>query len=52
MATQNLRKNSMFIQKGNPVPITSCGRRRVERVKDLNTKKKSRKPGKLKLKTK
>jgi|TARA_R110001592_G_scaffold39304_1_gene129315 hypothetical protein len=41
-----------YVQKGNPVPVTSCGRRRVERVKNLNTKKKSTKPGKLKLKRK
>ena len=38
----------MYIQKNNPIPITSCGRRRLERVKSINNKKKSRKAGKLK----
>jgi len=37
-----------FIQHNNPCPITSCGRRRIERVKDIYTKRKSRKAKKLK----
>ena len=40
----------MYIQKNNPCPITSCGRRRIERVKNIYTKSKSRKAGKLKQK--
>ena len=43
MDTQNLRKNNMYTQKGNPVPVTSCGRRRVERVKSIYKKKKKNK---------
>jgi len=38
----------MYIQKRNPVPITSCGRRRIERVKNIYTKRKSRKAKELK----
>ena len=25
----------MYVQKNNPVPVTSCGRRRIERVKSI-----------------
>ena len=35
-----------YVQKGNPVPVTSCGRRRLERVKSIskkNTKNKTKK---------
>ena len=39
-----------YIQKGNPIPITSCGRRRLERVKSIYNKKNSRKAGELKQK--
>ncbi len=42
----------MYIQKGNPVPVTSCGRRRLERVKNIYDKNKSRKAKRLKLKKK
>ena len=42
----------MYIQKGNPVPVTSCGRRRLERVKNIYDKNKSRKAKRLKLKRK
>jgi len=44
----NVKKIIMYIQKGNPVPVTSCGRRRVERVKSIYKKTKSRKAKKLK----
>ena len=37
-----------FIQHNNPCPITSCGRRRIERVKNIYTKRKSRKAKELK----
>ena len=37
-----------FTQHNNPCPITSCGRRRIERVKDIYTKRKSRKAKELK----
>ena len=39
-----------YIQHNNPCPITSCGRRRIERVKNIYNKSKSRKAGKLKQK--
>tara|TARA_R110000822_G_scaffold96942_1_gene220369 strand:- start:153 stop:281 length:129 start_codon:yes stop_codon:yes gene_type:complete len=42
----------MFIQKGNPIPVTSCGRRRLERINSIYKKTPSRKPGKLKIKKK
>jgi len=44
----NVKKTIMYIQKRNPVPITSCGRRRVERVKNMYTKHKSRKAKEIK----
>jgi len=39
-----------FTQYNNPCPITSCGRRRIERVSDIYTKRKSRKANNFKLK--
>ena len=39
-----------FTQHNNPCPITSCGRRRIERVNDIYTKRKSRKANNFKLK--
>tara|TARA_R100000935_G_C2725986_1_gene119948 strand:+ start:273 stop:401 length:129 start_codon:yes stop_codon:yes gene_type:complete len=39
-----------YVQKGNPIPVTSCGRRRLERVKSIYNKRNSRKAGKLKIK--
>ncbi len=40
----------MYTQINNPCPITSCGRRRIERVKSIYNKPKSRKAGKLNIK--
>jgi len=48
----NVKKIIMYVQKRNPVPVTSCGRRRVERVKNIYEKNKSKKAKKLKLKRK
>jgi len=48
----NVKKINMFIQKGNPIPVTSCGRRRLERINSIYKKTPSRKPGKLKIKKK
>ena len=39
-----------FTQHNNPCPITSCGRRRIERVNDIYAKRKSRKANNFKLK--
>lgn len=50
MVTQSLRKNNMYTQINNPCPITSCGRRRIERIKSIYKKPKSRKAGKLNIK--
>ena len=33
----------MYVQKKNPVPVTSCGRRRLERVRSINNKVKNKK---------
>ena len=40
----------MYTQINNPCPITCCGRRRIERVKSIYNKPKSRKAGKLNIK--
>ena len=40
-----------YFQKRNPAAITSCGRRRIERVKSIYNKTNSKKPSKLKIKS-
>jgi len=39
-----------YTQHNNPCPITSCGRRRIERIDSIYKKRKSRKAKKLKQK--